>query len=167
MVARRRYPKRTKRRSSRRKRTRSRRVIPALNYGRAVCTSITPIQLEVGESAVNLVIMHQNGSQDGPSPPNNATWIDFGGTGRMQAIKKNWDQYAVTSVKYEWMPLFNSLSYGASGNAITSMYVVNDLESAATIPAETDDKLMMRAGFKSLFPTRPFKRFHSAKRISV
>lgn len=165
MPARRRYPKRTRKRTSRRRKPR--RVIPALNYGRAVCISVTPIQLAVGESAVNLVIMHQNGAQAGASPPTNSSWIDFSGTGRMQAVKDNWDQYAVTAVKYEWMPLFNSLAYGATGNAITNMFVVNDLDSAQSIVNENDANLMMRAGFKSVTPTRPLRRFHSAKRISV
>lgn len=89
----------------------------------------------------------------------------FDETPRFLATYQNWDQYAITGLKIEWMPLYNVSAPGV-GNIVGTLHKVDDLDDYSTINAMTENQIMSAPGFQNLDPRRSWKKFISAKAIS-
>lgn len=83
-------------------RKRTRKAIPGINYSRHRLTTVTPITTTAAQQQYNVVIAWQNTAI--PGNVVDTQEIGFNQSARWQAVRPNWDQYAVTAVKIEWLP---------------------------------------------------------------
>lgn len=142
---------------------RKRSIIPSLNYGKQRCVNIIPVRSIANQVGFNIVIPWQ---QTGiAAPPIGTSYTTFDQTPRWVATRPNWDQFAITGMRLEWMPLFNA-SAPALGNVMTTLFKMDDLDSYNDMGNFGTNQIMSAPGFKNLNPHRTFKKFYSFKKLS-
>lgn len=90
--------------------------------------------------------------------------ISFNQSDRWDKVRKNWEQYAITGVKIEWLP---SQRYPNGSDpyiqAIWKADTPDEFEKIGNIP---DPAMAQAPGFQALNTQRPWRKFIKLKKLS-
>lgn len=139
----------------------SRKALPKLNYVRHRMVAVKQITSTAAQSKFNVVIPWQ---QPALNNVPNATYIGFNSSARWAVVRENWDQYAITGLKVEWIP---TQTYPTRTTPhIGALWKVDNADSYDILPQSVDNSVIQMPGFRALSCTRPFRKFYSLKKLS-
>lgn len=137
-------------------------AIPGINYSRHRITTVTPINTTATQAEFNVVIAWQNTAIPGNVPKTRE--IGFNQSARWLKVSPNWDQYAITGLKIEWLP---RQSYPRPTDPyLTALWSASTADNYDTIQNAENSALAQAPGFKAMNTQRPWRKFISLKKLS-
>lgn len=80
----------------------TKKALPKLNYSRHRLVAISPVRTSAVQTDYNVVIPWQQPALQGVP---NAIYVGFNSSARWAQVRPNWDEYAITGMKVEYLPV--------------------------------------------------------------
>jgi len=80
----------------------TKKALPLLNYSRHRLVAMTAVRTTNAQTDYNVVIPWQQPALQGVA---NSIYVGFNSSARWAQVQPNWDEYAITGMKVEYLPV--------------------------------------------------------------